>query len=260
MPTLPLMPVLFVGHGSPMNITDQNSYTESLKKIAGEIPLPKAVIVFSAHWITQGIFITGGARPQQIYDFYGFPEELYNIIYSPPGFPELSESISAKASMCPIKISRERGFDHGAWAVLRHIYPKADIPLLQISLDYEESALFHYELGRSLSYLREQGVLIIGSGNLVHNLREISWNRDEVPHAWVLEFDREIRDALLKRDVEKMLNFQRWGELFFQAHPTHEHYLPLLPILGLQNPQEKVEFFHESIQNLSVSMRSFIIK
>lgn len=254
------MPILFIGHGSPMNLVLENDFTQSLKNLKEILPRPKAILVFSAHWVSRGIYITGDQNPEQIYDFYGFPENLYQIHYKSQGLSSLAEQIFQTTENFKIRPSYNRGIDHAAWAVLKHIYPEADIPVLEMSMDYYQPGKYHYELGKNLAFLRKEGVLMIGSGNLVHNLGMIRWEIDSEPYQWALRFDLEIKEALLQKNHKKLVDFNASDKQFCLAHPSYDHYLPLLPVLGLQEENEKIHFLHESIQNASISMRSFLIQ
>lgn len=254
------MPVIFVGHGSPMNAISGNSFTSDMKKIAQVIPVPRAILVISAHWLTKGTRITSGKYPEQIYDFYGFPEELYKVEYRPPGSPETAEMICVLAKDIPVIPDDERGIDHAAWAVLGHIFPEADIPVLELSLDMNATAEIHYKSGSVLSVLRENGILIIGSGNIVHNLMIMDYYEGAAPYEWAVEFDEKIKQFLLNDNHSGLIGYDKLGKISKYAVPTNEHYLPLLYAAALKQNAESVDFFHESIQHGSISMRSFIIK
>lgn len=254
------MPVLFVGHGSPMNAISSNRFTSDMKKIALSIPVPRAILVISAHWLTRGTRITSGPEPEQIYDFYGFPEELYKIVYRPPGSPETAALICDLAEGITVDPDEERGIDHAAWAVLNHIFPGADIPVLELSLDMNISPEVHYKTGYALSELRENGILIIGSGNIVHNLVIMDYYEGAEPYAWAVEFDEKIKRFLLEDNHSDLIEYDKMGKIAKYAVPTNEHYIPMLYAAALKQKGESVEFFHESIQHGSISMRSFIIK
>jgi 4,5-DOPA dioxygenase extradiol len=249
------MPVLFIGHGSPMNIVLDNEFTRALKTAARELPEPEAILVVSAHWLTRGTFITCSETPGQIYDFYGFPEALYRTVYRPPGSPKQAVSVAGGTAGGSIRCDARRGLDHAAWAVLLHMYPGAGIPVMELSLDVDRSAEYHYSLGKELSVLREQGVLVIGSGNVVHNLHVMKYDMNGAPFDWAVEFDAYVRDALLKRRHENLVNYMDGGPSAGLSVPTNDHYLPLLYTAALQEKGEHAAFFHESIQHGSVSMR-----
>lgn len=250
-------PVLFLGHGSPMNIVLENSFTQSLVELGKNIPKPKAILVVSAHWQTKGTFITASATPEIIYDFYGFPQELYDIGYPCPGGAEIIVEIGSVLKNAGIEYDQQRGLDHAAWAVLKHLYPNADIPVMELSLDYGKSPQEHYKLAKQLAPLREQGILIIGSGNIVHNLREIDWNIDATPYEWGINFDKKVKEAILTGKHDELINYERLGRDALLSIPTSEHYLPMLYTLGLQAAGEEAYFSYEGFQNASMSMRCF---
>jgi 4,5-DOPA dioxygenase extradiol len=259
------MPAVFIGHGSPMNAIEENSYTRSLKELGRKMPRPEAVLVVSAHWLTKGTYVCCVRRPETIHDFYGFPDELYRIEYAAPGAPALGK-ILAQISSGEVRCDLTWGLDHASWAVLKHIYPKADVPVFELSLDYfpgtfdERTVWHHYDLAKRLARIREKGVLVLGSGNAVHNLRMIDFrNTEAAPYDWAMAFDEELRNALLDVDVEKLIDYRTMpgGDL---AVPTLDHYLPMIYALGMKRPDESLEFVHEGFQNKSISMRSFIIR
>jgi 4,5-DOPA dioxygenase extradiol len=254
------MPVLFVGHGSPVNAISSNAFTSDLKKISALIPLPKAVLVISSHWLTSGTRITSGNRPEQIYDFYGFPEELYRIRYSPPGSPETVSMICNLVKDITLIPDNDRGIDHAAWAVLRHIFPDEKIPVLELSLDMNSTPEFHYKAGKSLSALRENGILILCSGNIVHNLMIMDYYEGIEPYDWALEFDEKIKQLLMADNHLCLIHYDKLGKMAKYAVPTDDHYVPLLYAAALKQEGEAINFFHESIQHGSISMRSFIIQ
>ena len=259
------MPVLFIGHGSPMNIVLNNSYTKSIVKVAKELPKPRAILVISAHWLTNGTQITCVNKPKTIYDFYGFPDELYRISYSCPGSPEDAEYTAKAVKSTRIKCG-DWGLDHAAWAVLKHMYPDANIPVFEMSLDYSpyndwipKPIEYHYRLARELAPLREKGILIIGSGNIVHNLGLIDFEIDAKPFDWSTKFDEKIKQSLVSRNHESLINYLDIGKEAVYAVPTQDHYLPMIYAIGLQKKEERLKFIHEGFQHGSVSMRSFQI-
>ncbi|HYA78589.1 MAG TPA: 4,5-DOPA dioxygenase extradiol [Verrucomicrobiae bacterium] len=259
------MPVLFVGHGSPMNIVLKNSYTESLVKTATKIPKPKAILVISAHWLTNGTFVTCVKKPRTIHDFYGFPDELYNISYPSPGSQENAQLATKTVKSTHVKCGNW-GLDHAAWAILRHMYPAADVPVFEMSLDYSpfndwnpKSLEFHYKLGSELAPLREKGVLIIGSGNIVHNLGLIDFDIDAKPFEWAVNFDEKAKQCLVSGNHKGLINYLELGKEAHYAVPTQDHYLPMIYAIGLQTKGEALKFIHEGFQNGSVSMRAFQI-
>lgn len=253
------MPVLFVGHGSPMNVLYDNEYTRSLNQLGKELPKPRAVLVVSAHWLTEGSFVTCEDTPEQIYDFYGFPDELYRYKYPAKGSPSVAEETVQALNRYNVKCGRW-GLDHASWAVLRHIYPEADIPVLELSLCVGMTPEDHYEMGKALRPLREKGVLILGSGNIVHNLRAVEMETYARPYDWAVEFDAQVKELILAGDHKKLVEYEKLGKGAHLSIPTNDHYLPMLYALALQEKDENVTFVHESIQNGSVSMRSFIIR
>jgi 4,5-DOPA dioxygenase extradiol len=253
------MPVLFVGHGSPMNAALDNAYTRSLRALGEDLPRPAAVLVVSAHWLTEGTYICCADRPQQIYDFYGFPDELYRITYRPAGAPDLARAAAQRLKPESVNCDTAWGLDHAAWAVLLHMYPRADIPVLEMSLDIGKPARHHYEIGKQLSFLRRQGVLVMGSGNIVHNLQRMKYDMDDEPFAWAVEFDAYARDCLIAGDHQGLIDPAPAGRAAQLAIPTNDHYLPLLYVIALQETGEQATFFHEGIQHGSVSMRGLVI-
>jgi 4,5-DOPA dioxygenase extradiol len=259
------MPVLFIGHGSPMNIVMDNSYTRALAALGKGLPRPKAIMVVSAHWLTRGTAVTCTDRPRTIHDFYGFPEELYALEYPCPGAPDLASAVVGTVKSVPILCDTRWGLDHASWAVLRHIYPAADIPVLEMGLDYRfgerdpKPLHYHYDLARELAPLRRQGVLIIGSGNIVHNLRIIDFDTDAKPYEWALEFDGQVKDCLVKRRHSDLMEYTRMGKAATLSVPSLDHYLPMIYAIGLQEQDDKLTFVHEGMQNASVSMRCFRI-
>jgi 4,5-DOPA dioxygenase extradiol len=260
------MPVLFIGHGSPMNIILDNSYTRSLSALGRQLPRPKAIMVVSAHWLTNGTRVTCTKKPKTIYDFYGFPDELYALDYPSPGAPHEAQAVTETVTDVPVSCDREWGLDHASWAVLRHLYPAADIPVFEMSLDYSfnewhpKPLQYHYDLARKLSVLRRRGVLIIGSGNIVHNLSIIDFeDMNAEPYAWALEFDERVKKHLLARNHRDLIRYDGNGKASALAVPTLDHYLPMIYAIALQEKDDEVTFTHEGIQNASVSMRCFRI-
>lgn len=257
------MPALFVGHGSPMNVVLDNAFTRSLAAWGARLPRPRAILVVSAHWLTDGTFVSCTERPHTIHDFYGFPEELYAVRYPSPGAPEEADLVTRMVGRAPVACDRDRGLDHGAWSVLRHLFPSADVPVFQLSLDYSfhdwhpKPLRYHYELAAELGALRRRGVLVVGSGNLVHNLGRIDWDMDAEPYPWAVAFDERVKACLLSGDHDALLDLRSQGRDAELAVPTPDHYLPLAYVLALQEEGEAVTFTHEGIQNASISMRCF---
>ncbi|HAR44313.1 MAG TPA: 4,5-DOPA dioxygenase extradiol [Bdellovibrionales bacterium] len=250
------MPVLFIGHGSPVNAISDNPYTQRLRELGREIPKPQAILCISAHWMSEGSWITGMHNPKTIHDFYGFPKALFDIQYPAPGSPVTAAFIQKSVDDPKIRIDQEMwGIDHGTWSVLRHMYPKADIPVLQLSLYMEQPGDYHVKLGQQLRLLREQGVLIIGSGNIVHNLRQIRWEEDAQPYDWAVEFDEWSRDKILNRDIHSLARNYNQDFAGRISVPTPDHYYPLLYVLGASEERDVIRFEYEGIQNASISMR-----
>ncbi len=247
------MPVLFVGHGSPMNAIEHNLFTETLVELGKRLPRPQAVCVVSAHWVTRGSEVLTVAKPRTIHDFYGFPPPLFEVQYPAPGAPAEAARV---AHYLEIKPDETWGFDHGTWSVLRHLYPDADVPVFQVSLDEGRSLARHVELGRELAALRERGVLILGSGNIVHNLRRLEGAKDAEPYPWTVEFDSKVTNAIETRDVASLAAPEHWGKpLAALAHPTLEHYVPLLYCMGSTDEHDVVSYPYEGFEYGSLSMR-----
>jgi 4,5-DOPA dioxygenase extradiol len=265
----PRMPVLFVGHGSPMNAIEDNAWRRSWQAMGKELLAravqPQLILCVSAHWLTQGGWqLTGTAAPKTIHDFGGFPQALFDQEYPAPGAPavarSLAQELKSPANGAALGLDTpEWGFDHGTWSVLKPMFPKANIPVLQLSMDYSRAPSEHYALGQQLQKLRERGVLIVGSGNVVHNLRA-SRNGTAANEAydWASEFDAVVQEQIKKGQLDTLQNFQRLGAVAQQAHPTHEHYLPLLYAAGAARPDEMPRFFNTGYQSASISMRSVL--
>jgi len=252
------MPVLFVGHGSPMNAIEQNRFTEALAKLGQQLPRPQAVCVVSAHWVTSGSEVLAVAKPRTIHDFYGFPRPLYEVEYPAPGAPAEAQSVARELALDP---DETWGLDHGTWAVLRHLYPDADVPVFQVSLDERRNLPRHLELGSQLAHLRDRGVLIVGSGNIVHNLRRLMWDKNTEPFPWTVEFDGYVRKAIETRDLTSLAAPERWGKpLAALAHPTLEHYVPLLYCLGSSTEADAVSYPYEGFEYGSLSMRMVLFE
>ncbi len=250
-------PVFFVGHGSPMNALEKNAFTQSLVAMRELCPDPRAILCVSAHWMTEGVWITHMKNPRTIHDFYGFPQPLFDIQYPAPGDPELAEQISKQIKAPKINLDNEMwGYDHGTWAVLKHMYPEAKIPVLQLSLYIEQPASYHYHLATKLKALRDEGILIIGSGNMVHNLRRINWETHAKPFDWAIEFDEWLKLRLIKRDSQALIDDYYTTEMGKLSVPTPEHYYPLLYALGASDENDELHFEFEEIHNASISMRT----
>lgn len=252
------MPLLFVGHGNPMNAIEDNRFSNAWKNIGTQLPKPKAILSVSAHWLTRGTKVLSMEKPTTIHDFGGFPEELFAQQYPAPGAPELAKETQKLSTKQHILLDDEWGFDHGTWSVLIQMFPKADIPVYQLSIDYSKPMSYHYELAQELQSLREKGVLIMGSGNIVHNLRAVNFQKNAKPYDWALEFDAKIRGWIESGDHQSIVEFQKLGALSQLAHPTYDHFLPLMYVLGFQNKKDSTTFFNDDFDMSSVSMRSVI--
>lgn len=253
------MPVLFLGHGSPMNAIEENEFVTGFRKTGREIPRPHAIICVSAHWETRGTFVTAMEKPRTIHDFGGFPRELYDVQYPAPGSPELAKEVSNTLKDVEVGLDQNWGLDHGAWSVVKHLYPKADIPVIQLSLDTRKTPQQHYELARELASLRKKGVLIIGSGNMVHNLRMVAWdklNSSGYAFDWASEASEKMKTFIRNRDHHPLIQYNNQGRAFQLSIPTPEHYLPLLYVLALQEKNETVELFNDQAVAGSLTMTS----
>lgn len=253
------VPVLFLGHGSPMNAIEENEFVQGFRKVGKEIPKPNSVLVISAHWETKGTYVTAMDKPKTIHDFGGFPRELYEVQYPAPGNPELARTIKSKVKKTDVGLDNNWGLDHGAWSVVKHLYPNADVPVIEMSLDYSRSPQYHFELAKELGFLRKKGVLIIGSGNMVHNLRMVDWRRlDEVDYGydWAVEASEKMKKFILSGDYKQLINYQSLGKEFNLAIPTPEHYLPLLYALALKEENEEVSLFNDKAVGGSLTMTS----
>jgi 4,5-DOPA dioxygenase extradiol len=251
-------PALFIGHGNPMNALADNSFTQALRDLGKRWPRPRAILCISAHWLTDGLQVTGMKKPRTIHDFYGFPKELFQVQYAAPGDPALAEKIVKALPELKIKVDTvEWGLDHGTWSVLHHLFPAADIPVLQLSIDIGKPAEFHYEVGKKLRFLRDEGVLILGSGDLVHNLRLASFAPEAKPFPWAQEFEAECKKSILAGDIDFFVEYQAQGEAAALSIPTPDHYYPFLTILGAWDPlKEKAKIEYEEIELSSISLLS----
>jgi 4,5-DOPA dioxygenase extradiol len=253
------MPVLFLGHGSPMNAIEENEFVAGWRTIGKEIPRPKAVVCVSAHWETGGTQVTAMAKPKTIHDFGGFPEELYAVQYPAPGSPELAKEISHTIKKTKIGLDEKWGLDHGCWVVVKQLYPNADVPVVQISLDHTKPAHYHYDLAKELSWLREKGVLIIGSGNMVHNLGLVEWDKLEAigyAYDWAIEASGKMKKFILDGDHQSLIDYQSQGKSYNLAIPTPEHYLPLLYALALKEEKDTLKLFNDKAVAGSLTMTS----
>ena len=254
-----LMPVLFIGHGSPMNGIEDNEFSQRWAQMANEIPAPKAVLVVSAHWFTRGTHITAMEFPETIHDFGGFPQALFEVQYPAPGNPELAKDTANLIHSTDVGLAHDWGLDHGAWTVVRRMYPDAKIPVLQLSIDYTKPPQYHYDLAKEIYELRKKGVLIIGSGNMVHNLRMVSWQNINNPgygFDWALKMNDTFKELITSGTHDKLIKYENLGKEAMLAIPTPEHYLPLLYTLALQGNQDKVSFFNDKAVAGSLTMTS----
>ncbi len=253
------MPVLFVGHGNPLNAIIDSPYSRGWKDMVRDVPRPEAVLCVSAHWDTRGVRVNTSQKPQTIHDFWGFPRELYEVMYPCPGSPDKALETARTVSMTPIETDAGRGLDHGTWAVVKWMYPDADVPVFQVSLDTSMPASFHYGLGRQLASLRDNGILLIGSGNIVHNLGVMDMTEGAPPYDWAVEFDAMLKERISDREYGELIRYEELGPSAHLAIPTPEHYLPLLAALGATDAEEHLEFYNENIDLRSVSMTSLKI-
>lgn len=254
-------PVFFIGHGSPMNAIESNDFTRSLKRMRDLCPHPKAILCISAHWMTEGTWVTHMESPKTIHDFHGFPQALFDVQYPAPGDPEIADFICQTITNPRVHADDEMwGLDHGAWSVLRHIFPEAKIPVLQLSMYMSRPAEYHFKLGAELKQLRDHGILIVGSGNIVHNLRTIRWEPNAKPYDWAIEFDEWIKSRLMEKDYKAMVESYQTTEAGSLSVPSPDHYYPFLYALGASDEDDEMNFEFEGIQNGSISMRTVSFK
>lgn len=256
------MPVLFIGHGSPMNAIEDNEFSRSWHDLAKSLPVPKAILCVSAHWETSGTFVTSMSNPATIHDFGGFPKQLYEVQYPAPGSPELAHAVKQTVSETEVGLDEKWGLDHGAWSVIRKIYPMANVPVIQMSLDYHKNSQSHYDLAKELTLFRRKGVLIIGSGNLVHNLGRIAWdhaNDPEFGFVWALHANEVFKKLILSNNSKELISYQMLGREVQMAIPTPDHYLPMLYSLALKEENETVSIFNDKAVMGSLTMTSFRI-
>ena len=254
-----VMPVLFIGHGSPMNGIEDTAFSRRWSQMAKEIPTPKAVLVVSAHWFTKGTKITAMDFPKTIHDFGGFPQELFDVQYPAPGNPVLAKETADLLHSAHVEFDHDWGLDHGAWTIIRHMYPEANIPVLQLSIDYTKGPQYHYDLAKELNALRKKGVLIIGSGNMVHNLRMVAWDRlndPEYAYDWTIQMNNKFKELIQAGDHKPLINYSSLGKEAMLAIPTPEHYLPLMYTLGLKSSKDDISFFNDKAVGGSLTMTS----
>ena len=256
------MPVLFLGHGSPMNAIEENQFVTGFRNLAQNLPKPNAILCVSAHWFTKGSKVTAMEMPKTIHDFGGFPKELFEVQYPAHGSPELATITQELLLPTVVELDHHWGLDHGAWSVIKHLYPKADIPVIQLSIDYSKPAEYHFQLAQQLSRLREKGILIIGSGNIIHNLRLVdfyNFEKDDYGYDWAIEARARINSLLLDGNFQPLLEYEKQSQAFQLAIPTPEHFLPMLYALALKTDDENVEFFNQGFVGGSLVMTSLKI-
>ncbi len=254
------MPALFIGHGSPMNALEENAFTKSLHKLGEDLEVPKAIMVVSAHWQTRGTYVHTSQLPKTIHDFGGFPQALFDVQYPAKGSPEFAEMVSKQITSTKVLHDNDWGLDHGAWAVLKKIYPNANIPVFQMSLDFTQGSAYHYKLAKELDALRNKGLLILGSGNIVHNLGILDWNNPNGKgYDWAIEFDEKVKANLISHNHAPLIDYSQMGKAAQLSVPTNEHYLPMLYVAALQQKDEEVKFIYEEMQMGSISMRCFMV-
>ena len=249
------LPSIFFGHGNPMNALEVNAYTDSWRRIGAGLPRPRAIVSISAHWFMPGTAVTAVPSPRTIHDFGGFPPELYKVQYRAPGDPDLARRIQRNIAPIPVTLDASWGFDHGTWSVLCHAFPGADIPVVQLSIDETQPALYHFEIGRRLAPLRDEGILVLGSGNLVHNLHAYAWGRHTLaPYDWAVRFEQRAKELMLTHDFLPLINYETLGSDAILSAPTPDHYLPLLYVLGTWREGDPITFPIEGVDGGSISM------
>lgn len=250
-----ILPAIFFGHGNPMNAVSSNIYTESWRGIGERMKKPRAILAISAHWYVPGTGVTLSTAPRTIHDFGGFPRELFQVQYPAPGDPDLARGVQRLLAPLPVNLDNSWGLDHGTWSVLRHVYPEADVPVVQLSIDETQPASFHFEVGRKLAPLREEGVLIVGSGNLVHNLHTYAWGRHTPePYDWAVRFETDAKQMMLAGEYKPLIDYERLGPEALLSIPTLDHYLPLLYVIGTRQANEPITFPVEGVDGGSISM------
>lgn len=257
------MPILFLGHGSPMNAIEENQFVLGFREVSKKIPMPNAILCISAHWFTKGTYVTSGETQKTIHDFYGFPPELFAVEYPAKGNPELAKETTQLLAPNLVIETDSWGLDHGAWSVIKHLYPNANIPIIQMSIDYTQSAQYHFDLAKKLQKLREKGILIIGSGNVIHNLRLIDWKNINTVGAgwdWAIEARAKTNEWILDGNYKNLINFEKQGTALQNAIPTPDHFLPLIYTLGLKEKTEEISLFNDELIGGSLSMTSVYIE
>jgi len=257
------MPVLFLGHGSPMNAIEENEFVAGWRETGKTLPKPSAILCISAHWETRGTYVTSMENPTTIHDFGGFPKELFDVQYPAPGSPDLAMETKNMIKKAVVALDNNWGLDHGCWSVIKHLYPEADIPIIQMSLDYYQSPRYHYDLAKELSPLRSKGVLIVGSGNIVHNLGLVNWGKIDEPgfgYDWAIEANERIKAFIISNDHKSLIDYKSLGKAFNLAIPTPDHFLPLLYSLALKEEDEKADIFNDKAVMGSLTMTSIRIE
>ncbi|MBW8199259.1 4,5-DOPA dioxygenase extradiol [Flagellimonas abyssi] len=256
------MPVLFLGHGSPMNAIEENEFVASFRQLGKEVIKPKIILCISAHWETKGTKVTAMQNPPTIHDFGGFPQALFDVQYPAPGSPELARVTKEIITKTDVELDTHWGLDHGAWSVIKHMYPNADVPVIQLSLDYTKPPKYHYELAQQLETLRHKGVLIVGSGNVVHNLRKVKWDKlnDAYAWDWAEETNEKIKSFIVDGNHQALIDYGKQGTSFALSIPTPEHYLPLIYILGLKDKKESIDLFNDKTVGGSIGMLSLKVE
>lgn len=250
------MPVFFIGHGSPMNGIENNDFSRSWADLGKALTRPAAVLCVSAHWLTEGTYVTAMEHPRTIHDFYGFPSALFQVQYPAPGDPKLAKEVVGAVTSVNVGLDHEWGLDHGTWSVVKHLFPEANIPVLQLSIDYAKPADYHFNLARELAVLREKGVLIIGSGNMVHNLRMVDWRNVNGGYDWAEEMNVKFKDAIEQNDTARLFDYSTFGAAAKLAIPTPDHYYPLIYAMGLRSKSDSISFFNDKLAMGSISMTS----
>lgn len=255
-------PVFFFGHGSPMNAIEENEFSLEWQRIGKNLPKPNAILCISAHWLTRGTFVTAMEQPKTIHDFGGFPKELFDVQYPAAGSPQLAKDTAGLVENVSIGLDDEWGLDHGCWSVLKHLYPNADVPVIQMSIDYYKPASFHYDLGKQLAALRRKGVLIIGSGNMVHNLGMVAWDKmetDNYAFDWATEANEKMKTYILQNRHQPLIDYKNQGKAFDLSIPTPDHYFPMIYALALREKEENAFLFNDKAVMGSLTMTSFRI-
>jgi 4,5-DOPA dioxygenase extradiol len=253
------MPVLFLGHGSPMNAIEDNVFVQGFKKIGAQLPIPKVILCISAHWETKGTWVTAMEHPRTIHDFGGFPKALFEVQYPAPGSPEWAKAIAQEIHSASVGMDEQWGLDHGAWSVIKHLYPHANIPVVQMSIDYTQPPAYHYALAKELSSLRNKGVMIVGSGNMVHNLGMVAWDKLNTPgfgYDWAIEASSKMKEFLRDGNHQALVDFKKQGKVFDLSIPTPEHFLPLIYSIALKDPNEEMLLFNDQALAGSLTMTS----